>query len=251
MPFPPQCRAISPKHTVQTERSWGFFSWQLPKIRGPNLDRNIRCIPCVTIRPLKLRPRILGDSHFWPGFAAGMLCVRMASGAKIFSMPMEDFLQLPGAAERPVAVLKQRLQGACGQPRFRHRLLLQDPWLNEPETIMPYTFSDYNLDKVYGPYDLFSKDGRTLDEDADLREPLQLQLVVLHGFCETSGPQAEELVDATKDNETGLLLRCLVHVTVLLLTINVLHDRIHSILAELLGFVYLTSFRASIMNHQQ
>ncbi|CAE7473789.1 ANK1 [Symbiodinium natans] len=87
-----------------------------------------------------------------------MLRVWLASGQQLAAVPVEKV--------QNVLSLKQHLQGICGLPRFRQRLL---------------------------------GDGISLADDVELESPMDLQLVLLHFSC-ASLEQADELQSAAKHN---------------------------------------------------
>ena len=55
-----------------------------------------------------------------------MLRVHMASGEIVATLSLDELRDLASGADLPVRALKRYLQDACGQPRFRQRLLLED-----------------------------------------------------------------------------------------------------------------------------
>ena len=99
-----------------------------------------------------------------------MPSVRMlASGEEILALEEEELQRLL-TADSPVRALKRRLQGLCGQPRFRQRLV--------------------------------SGSGRVLEDQAtiDISEPGDLKLVLL-SCQDVSGKQVAELIDAAHAND--------------------------------------------------
>ena len=57
-----------------------------------------------------------------------MLRVFKASGEEVLAMQFAEFVEQLGPGTEPIRALrlKHHLQGLCGQPRFRQRLLLLD-----------------------------------------------------------------------------------------------------------------------------
>ena len=94
-----------------------------------------------------------------------MLRVFKASGEEVLAVHVSEFSRMTGTGEQRIRALdlKRQLQGLCGQPRFRQRLLLLD--------------------------------GQTLLNDATLHEPADVQLILLP-FRPTSQEQVHQLWDA-------------------------------------------------------
>ena len=93
-----------------------------------------------------------------------------ASGEEALSIPYEEFVQMLVLGEQPVTALavKRHLQGRCGQPRFRQRLLLPD--------------------------------GQILSDNADLGGPMDMQLI-LQPFIASSAEQIKQPQLATSEND--------------------------------------------------
>ena len=102
--------------------------------------------------------------------ARNMLRVFKASGEEVLAIPLAEFLEVTGRREQHVLALdlKRHLQGLCGQPRFRQRLLLPD--------------------------------GQILSDDAKLNEPVDVQLIFL-SLSPTSTMQIGELWDAAHNGD--------------------------------------------------
>ena len=112
-----------------------------------------------------------------------MLRVFKASGEGVCTLPLAELCDAIGVCEQPVQAvdLKRHLQGLCGQPRFRQRLLLPD--------------------------------GQILSDDAVLTTPVDVQLILLplahsteeqlHGLCnavvQEDLPTLEQLLDRPQD----------------------------------------------------
>ena len=109
-----------------------------------------------------------------PGACSKMLRVFKASGEEVLSIQFTEFVQMMGVGEQPARALnlKRHLQGLCGQPRFRQRLLLPD--------------------------------GQILPDDAVLNGPLDVQLVLLP-FIETSKEQIHQLLLAAGQNNIPIV----------------------------------------------
>ena len=111
-----------------------------------------------------------------------MLRVFHASGEEALALQVGDFTQTTGAGEQPIRQriraldLKRYLQGCCGQPRFRQRLLLSD--------------------------------GTILPDDAVLDGPVDLQLILLP-LSPSSQEEAAQLCDAALRNDIHTLERLL------------------------------------------
>ena len=103
-----------------------------------------------------------------------MLRVFQTSGKEILALPFEEFLKMSGKGEQPVHAedLKRHLQGLCGQPRFRQRLLLPD--------------------------------GQILLDDAALNGPLDVQLILLP-FRPSSDEQIRQLTRAASQSDMQAL----------------------------------------------
>ena len=99
-----------------------------------------------------------------------MLRVFKASGEEALSIPYEEFVQMLVLGEQPVTALavKRHLQSLCGLPRFRQRLLLPD--------------------------------GQILSDNADLRGPMDMQLI-LQPCIASSEEQIEQLQEAACAND--------------------------------------------------
>ena len=99
-----------------------------------------------------------------------MLRVFKASGEEALSIPYEEFVQMLSPGEQQVTALavKRHLEGRCGQPRFRQRLLLSD--------------------------------GEILSDNVDLGGPMDMQLI-LQPFIASSAEQITQLLQATSEND--------------------------------------------------
>ena len=106
------------------------------------------------------------------GFPTTMLRVFKASGEEVLAIGLAELVEMTGAGERPMRALdlKRHLQGFCGQPRFRQKLLLMD--------------------------------GQILSDDAVLNEPVDVQLVLLSFNPYPSDP-VRRLCDAARKNDVS------------------------------------------------
>ena len=104
-----------------------------------------------------------------------MLRVFQASGEEVLKLDVDDLAEVAGVGEQPVRArdLKRYLQGLCGLPRFRQRLLLPD--------------------------------GQILLDDAVVDGPIDLQLILLP-FSPSSEDQIRELVLAAGLGNTDILV---------------------------------------------
>ena len=107
-----------------------------------------------------------------------MLRVFKASGEEVLAIQFTEFVERYCVDEQPVLALglKRHLQSLCGLPRFRQRLLLPD--------------------------------GQILSDDATLKGPVDVQLILLP-FSESSGEQVQELCDAAQKNDVTSLEKLL------------------------------------------
>ena len=91
-----------------------------------------------------------------------MLRAFKPSGEEVLAIQFAKFVEVIDVPEQPVRALdlKRHLQGLCGQPRFKQRLLLAD--------------------------------GQTLSDDDPLNGPLELQLILLP-FITSSDDDMDQL----------------------------------------------------------